>query len=134
MTMHNHAHVNSKMQVHVPVTQLRYSHQSRSTHFRINKELLMQSITIVAMVVNGLLFLRFVFTAASLDGSDQLIGIIYRGTYSLVKPFFDLFNAHIHSGSGHIEFETIMAIIVYSLIARALIRLVEQSSQLQEVE
>ncbi len=97
---------------------------------RVNvRDVVIQVVYNAIMLVNGLLFLRFIFTAVGIEKTDGLVGFIYSSTHSLVQPFFDLFNSRITYGTGEIEFETLMAIVVYSLIARAVIRLVEQSAE-----
>lgn len=88
-------------------------------------ELARNIITTIYGIVAGLLGIRFVLSLLGANRSNTFASIIYTVTEPLVAPFRSLFNVNETVGNGlhRFEVETLVAIVVYGLIAWVLIRL-----------
>lgn len=71
-----------------------------------------------------LLALRFVFRLFGANAANDLVNWIYQTSEPLVRPFFGIFNTDIDVTTGDFELETLIALLVYGLIAGLVMRLV----------
>lgn len=78
----------------------------------------------VAGVLLTLLTIRFVLVLLGANASNDFAHFIYSITRPFVSPFFGLFNYSLDYGKSHVELATIVAMIVYALIASGIARLV----------
>jgi uncharacterized protein YggT (Ycf19 family) len=78
----------------------------------------------VGGVIIALLALRFLLRLLGANPSNGFADFIYSLSYPFAAPFFGLFNYSENLASGRFEFETLIALLVYALIAWALARLV----------
>ena len=74
-------------------------------------------------LLNGLLLIRFILSLLGANPANAFANLIYSITYPFVAPFFSLFNYDLRYGVSNFEIYTLLAILVYSLIAYAIIRL-----------
>ncbi|MCW2763441.1 MAG: hypothetical protein JWR85_3642 [Marmoricola sp.] len=65
----------------------------------------------------GVLVLRFVFRLLGANPDASFVAWIYSWSAPLVAPFFGIFNHTVDLATGRLEFETLIAIIVYGFIA-----------------
>jgi uncharacterized protein YggT (Ycf19 family) len=78
----------------------------------------------IAGVIIALLAFRFVFVLLGANPSNGFAHFIYTVSYPFARPFFGLFSYSTNYGVSRVEFSTLVAIVVYALIAFALARLV----------
>lgn len=83
-----------------------------------------RSIWYVAGVLLVLLGLRFVFTLLGANPSNGFAKFIYSVSHPFVAPFFSLFGYSIHYGVSHFEIFTLVAMVIYGLVAYGLVKLV----------
>ncbi len=75
-------------------------------------------------IVTGLLAIRFMLVLFGANPNNAFANIIYDLSRPIVSPFFGLFNYDGQVGTaGRFEFETLIAIVVYGLVAWVLVRL-----------
>ena len=77
----------------------------------------------ILTIVNGLLALRFLLKLFAANPAAGFTTGIYNLTAPLVNPFINVIRSSRVSGLGIVEWFTILAMIVYWLIAYALVRL-----------
>jgi uncharacterized protein YggT (Ycf19 family) len=83
---------------------------------------------LVSAVIIGLLTLRFVFAMFGANPNNALAQFVYSASRPFVAPFFNLFNYnYVDNGVGRIEIFTLVAILIYGLVAAILARLVSVS-------
>jgi YggT family protein len=80
---------------------------------------------LIAGVIITLLGLRFVFALLGANPNNALAQFVYTVSHPFVAPFFNLFNYnYIDNGVGRVEIFTLVAILVYALLAGLIARLV----------
>jgi uncharacterized protein YggT (Ycf19 family) len=80
---------------------------------------------LIAGIILALLGLRFVFALFGANPNNGLAQFVYNASHPFVVPFFNLFNYnYVDNGVGRIEIFTLVAILVYGLIASLIARLV----------
>jgi YggT family protein len=80
---------------------------------------------LIAGVIITLLGLRFVFALLGANPNNALAQFVYNVSHPFVAPFFNLFNYnYIDNGVGRVEIFTLVAILVYALVAGLIARLV----------
>ncbi len=72
----------------------------------------------------GLLAIRFLFAILGANRDNTFANFIYNVTQPLVAPFQGLFNYTFEAGVSRFESETIVAMIVYGLVAWFVIKLI----------
>lgn len=80
-------------------------------------------IWLVAGIIIALLAFRFVLMLLGANLSNMFAHIVFTLSYPFALPFFGLFGYSLHYGSSHFELSTLVAIVVYALIAAGLSRL-----------
>jgi hypothetical protein len=78
----------------------------------------------IAGVINTLLVLRFVFVLLGANAGNGFVNFIYSVSHPFAAPFFGIFGYSTHYGVSRFESSTIVAILVYTLVAWGLTRLV----------
>lgn len=78
----------------------------------------------IAGVLLAVLALRFIFALLGANPSNAFANFIYNLSQPFVSPFFSLFGYSIHYGVARFETFTLVAMIIYALIAFGLARLV----------
>lgn len=78
----------------------------------------------VAGVILVLLGLRFIFALLGANPNNGLADFIYSVTHPLVAPFFNLFSYNYTNGLARFEVYTLVAMLIYALIAWGIARLV----------
>lgn len=68
-----------------------------------------------------LLGLRFIFRLFGANPNNEIANFVYTTSQPFVEPFFGLFNYRPELGIGRFEFETLIAIIVYGLLASVIV-------------
>lgn len=81
-------------------------------------------------ILAGLLGIRILLSILGANSGNAFASFIYTITYPFVTPFRTLFNIDTSIGNGAYRFEidTLVAIVVYGLIAWVIIRLVTMQS------
>ncbi len=74
-------------------------------------------------LLEGLLAIRFVLSLLGANQNNGFAQFIYNLTYPFVAPFFGLFGYTFQYGVARFEFETLVAMAIYSLIGYAIGRL-----------
>lgn len=77
----------------------------------------------VAGVILVLLAFRFVLTLLGANASNPFANIIYNASHPFVTPFFSLFDYNFQYGVSRFESFTLVAMLVYAVIAWGLARL-----------
>lgn len=75
-------------------------------------------------IIIGLLALRFLLRLLAANPNNGFADFIYTMSHPFASPFFGLFSYTENLGSGRFEFETLIAILVYGLVAWLLAKLV----------
>jgi hypothetical protein len=75
-------------------------------------------------IINGILAIRFVLVLLGANPANAFANLIYTLSRPLVAPFIGLFNYQPQYGVVRFEFETLIAMAVYTLLAWIIIRLV----------
>lgn len=78
---------------------------------------------VISGIITGLLAIRFLLSLLGANPLNSFANIIYDLSRPLVAPFFGLFNYNAQLGVARFEFETLIAIVVYGLIAWVLVNL-----------
>lgn len=77
----------------------------------------------IAGILNALLALRFILALLGANTGNAFVSFIYGITYPFVAPFFGVFNYTFELGQARFEGFTLLAIVVYTLAAYAISRL-----------
>jgi len=78
----------------------------------------------LAGLLESLLAIRFILALLGANPSNPFASLIYSITYPFVAPFFTLFNYNYHYGVSMFESYTLVAMLVYGLIAYLIVRLI----------
>ena len=70
-----------------------------------------------------LLGLRFLFALLGANVSNSFAHLIYSASYPFVKPFFGLFSYNYRYGVSRFETYTLVAMLIYALIAFGIVKL-----------
>lgn len=85
------------------------------------------------MIVEALLALRFIFRALGANSGAGFTSFIYSVTYPLATPFLAVFGTSRTAGSA-IEWSTLLAMLVYWLIAWGIVKLFIMSKPVSTME
>lgn len=78
----------------------------------------------IAGIILVLLAFRFVLALLGANPNNAFASFIYDVSHPFVAPFFSLFNYDLQNGRAHFELYTLVAMLVYIVIAWGLARLV----------
>ena len=79
----------------------------------------------IAGILLVLLGLRFILTLLGANTTNGFANFIYNTSHPFVSPFFSLFNYHNYTyGTSRFEVYTLVAMLVYALIAWGIAKLV----------
>jgi len=78
----------------------------------------------IAGVLLVLLAFRFILALLGANPSNQFANFIYTASHPFVAPFFSLFGYNLHYGVSRFEIFTLVAMLVYAVIAWGIARLV----------
>lgn len=76
-------------------------------------------------IIAGLLGIRFVLSLLGANSSNAFADLIYSLTGPLVAPFRGLFNIDTTYGVARFDIESIVAIVVYGLIAWVIVKILD---------
>lgn len=79
----------------------------------------------IAGLIITLLAFRFVLSLLGANRGNGFADFIYSVTYPFVAPFFGLFSYDVQYGVSRFEFETLVAMAVYALIAWGIVKLLD---------
>lgn len=69
-------------------------------------------------IIIGLLVFRFLFRLLGANPANGIVNWVYSASAPFVQPFFGMFNTGtIDLATGRVEFETLIAIVAYGIIA-----------------
>lgn len=88
----------------------------------------------VAWVIEVLLGLRFILRLIGANPAAGFTSFIYNATLPLLNPFINVARSVRLSNGGVIEWSTLIAMIIYGLVAWALVRLVYMAGPGRTVE
>lgn len=94
------------------------------THTTDGQYIVVRIVWYVAGVLLAILALRFVLALLGANPANAFASLVYDISYPMVAPFFSLFNYNLSYGVSHFETYTLVAMIVYALIAYAIARLI----------
>lgn len=75
-------------------------------------------------LLEGLLAIRFIFALFGANPSNAFANLIYNVTQPFVAPFQGLFNYTFQGGVSRFETETLVAMVVYALVAWFVVKLI----------
>lgn len=78
----------------------------------------------VAGIIIGLLAIRFLLRLLGANAGNGFVDFIYSVSGLFAAPFFGMFNYAVDTGVGRFEFETLVAMAVYALVAWLIAKLV----------
>lgn len=88
------------------------------------KDVASRIVWFIAGVILSLLALRFLFALLGANAANGFANFIYTVTYPLVAPFFGLFQYDLDSGVARFETYTLVAMVIYLLVAYGISKLV----------
>lgn len=68
-------------------------------------------------IIIALLAFRLLFRLLGANPSNGIVDFVYNTSEPFVQPFFGIFNSSIDLATGRFEIETLLAIIVYGVVA-----------------
>jgi uncharacterized protein YggT (Ycf19 family) len=80
-------------------------------------------VSLVFGVILAIVGLRFVFKLLGANPANAIVSWIYEMSEPLVAPFFGIFNADMSVTTGRFELSTLIALVVYAIIAALVTRL-----------
>lgn len=83
-----------------------------------------QMVSWVVMAVNAFLGLRFLLRLFGADPTNNFVTWVYENTHPLLAPFSGIFQGLRLEGGYTVEFTTLFAVIVYSLLGFLVMTLV----------
>lgn len=95
--------------------------------------ILARIIYFISSIIVGLLLLRFLLSLLGANRGNGFADFIYTTSHPLASPFFGLFNYQTQYGVSRFEFETLVAALVYVLVAWALVALIELGGRRTDV-
>lgn len=78
---------------------------------------LIQVVYFIVGVINVLLALRLVLQLLGASRASGFVDFIYSLTEPLVAPFYGVFQTTVSYGVSRLELESLLAIVIYSLVA-----------------
>jgi uncharacterized protein YggT (Ycf19 family) len=78
----------------------------------------------VAGILLALLALRFMLALLGANPANAFANLVYSITYPFVAPFFTLFSYNLSYSRAHFELYTLVAMLVYALMAYGISRLI----------
>lgn len=79
----------------------------------------------IAGILIALLGLRFILTLLGANTTNSFANFIYETSHPFVAPFFSLFSYRNYIyGKSHFEVYTLVAMLIYALVAWGLVKLV----------
>lgn len=98
-----------------------------SQNYANNK--IIQIIYYIEGVIIALLALRFVLRLIGASAASSFVNFIYAITYPFAAPFFGMFQTQWGYGRARLEFETLIAMAAYAVLAYILVGLVRVSKK-----
>jgi hypothetical protein len=77
----------------------------------------------IAGVIIALLALRFIFILLGANQGNGFVDFIYGLSYPFAAPFFGIFNYQVAYGVSRVEISSLVAIVIYALVAYGVARL-----------
>lgn len=102
----------------------RYETTESSARSAYAQRVVTNLIWFVAGVILVLLAFRFVFSLLGANTSNGFANFIYTTSHPFVAPFFSLFSYNYSYGISHFEIYTLIAMLVYLVVAWGLTALV----------
>jgi uncharacterized protein YggT (Ycf19 family) len=68
-------------------------------------------------VIITLLAFRLLFRLLSANPGNEIVNWVYQMSEPFVRPFFGMFNTTVDVATGRFEIETLIAIVVYGVVA-----------------
>lgn len=93
---------------------------------------LINIVYIVLGIIEILLFLRFALTLAGANAGSQFAHALYRWSAPFVAPFRGIFNINEVVGRARFEYEALIAMVVYALIAVIIVMILRTISSATE--
>ena len=94
-----------------------------------NRNVAVRVVWFITGIVLTLLAFRFVLSLLGANRGNGFANFIYSGSYPFVSPFFGLFNYQAQYGVSRFEFETLVAMGVYAVVAAGIAYLVTIGSR-----
>jgi hypothetical protein len=89
-----------------------------------NQNVAVRVIWYIAGVLLVLLAFRFVFVLLGANPANGFANFIYTTSHPFVSPFFGIFNYNLRYGVSRFETYTLVAMVVYALIAYGIAKLI----------
>lgn len=86
-----------------------------------------------SFIITTILGLRFLLSVIGANPSNPIAHFIYNVSSPLVTPFVGLFNYTPHYGISNFDFESLIALVAYGIIAWIIVALVNTGSNELEV-
>jgi len=89
-----------------------------------SRSLITQIIYLIMTALAALLIIRFILSAFGANKANAFASFIYNLSNPFVRPFYGIFNSDFvyGNGTGRFEYETILALIVYFVVAMLLVK------------
>ncbi|MDB5182645.1 MAG: rane protein involved in colicin uptake [Candidatus Saccharibacteria bacterium] len=108
------------------ITSSHYVHRSMTDVFG---GLVTRVVYMASFVVTVLLSLRFLLSIVGANPANIIANFIYNASSALVTPFVGLFNYQPHYGISRFDFESLIALVAYGIIAWIVIALINTGTE-----
>ena len=103
-----------------PTATLQSIHQESAT-----ADAVIRGIWVMVWVLAAVLFVRFLLHLLGADPNNRVIDMLYTYTHPLVAPFFAMFHYNQELIERRFEFENLLAILLYGVIAWGLVVIIK---------
>lgn len=74
-------------------------------------------VSLLFSIIIGIVAIRFIFKLIGANASNGVVNWFYAASQPLVQPFFGIFGHDAAIGTARFELDTLIALIVYAIIA-----------------
>lgn len=84
-------------------------------------------LNLIFSIIIGIVAIRFVFRLIGANSANAIVSWFYNASQPLVSPFFGIFGHDANILTGRFEFDTLVALIFYGIIAAVVTSLFSRS-------
>lgn len=88
------------------------------------RSIAIQIVYLILGIISALIVIRTILLALGANAANGFVNFIYKLSEPLVRPFLSMFSTEINYKVGRFEYESIVAIIVYCVIAAILVAII----------
>ncbi len=74
-------------------------------------------VSLLFSIIIAIVAFRFIFRLIGANASNSIVSWVYSASQPLVSPFFGIFGHDVNVATGRFELDTLIALIVYAVVA-----------------